>query len=148
MFNLPLFHSYTERLKVPCQRNTSHKVSSIHSIHVYVFSLFCSDFEPAQSSVKFSDIGGCDGTVEQVCKLLVHMRHPEVFRTLGVTPPRGFLLHGPPGCGKTLLAHAIAGVGSHCIPRYACIEVEFYVLRVETDNIVYFLLCLVVSTFD
>lgn len=69
------------------------------------------DFEPAQSSVKFSDIGGCEETVEQVCKLLVHMKHPEVFRTLGVTPPRGFLLHGPPGCGKTLLAHAIAGVG-------------------------------------
>ncbi|CAH3027923.1 unnamed protein product [Porites evermanni] len=67
------------------------------------------DFEPAQSSVKFSDIGGCEETVEQVCKLLVHMKHPEVFRTLGVTPPRGFLLHGPPGCGKTLLAHAIAG---------------------------------------
>ena len=71
-----------------------------------------SDFEPSQSSVKFSDIGGCDDTVEQVCKLLVHMKHPEVFRTLGVTPPRGFLLHGPPGCGKTLLAHAIAGVCS------------------------------------
>lgn len=67
------------------------------------------EFELTKSSVKFSDIGGCDDTVDQVCKLLVHMKHPEVFRTLGVTPPRGFLLHGPPGCGKTLLAHAIAG---------------------------------------
>ena len=55
--------------------------------------------------------------MEQVCKLLVHMRHPEVFRTLGVTPPRGFLLHGPPGCGKTLLAHAIAGVCLYCISK-------------------------------
>ena len=46
-------------------------------------------------------------------KLLFHLKHPEVFQRLGVKPPRGFLLHGPPGCGKTLLANAIAGV---CFP--------------------------------
>ncbi|XP_020295662.1 nuclear valosin-containing protein-like [Pseudomyrmex gracilis] len=57
----------------------------------------------------FSDVGGCDKVLKSVCKLLAHMKHPEIFKQLGVSPPRGFLLHGPPGCGKTLLAHAIVG---------------------------------------
>ncbi|XP_009993067.1 PREDICTED: nuclear valosin-containing protein-like [Chaetura pelagica] len=60
-------------------------------------------------SVKFKDIGGNDETLKEICKMLIHVRHPEVYNHLGVVPPRGFLLHGPPGCGKTLLAQAIAG---------------------------------------
>nr|XP_046257633.1 nuclear valosin-containing protein-like isoform X2 [Scatophagus argus] len=60
-------------------------------------------------SLKFEDVGGNEETLTEVCKLLVHMRHPEVYQQLGMVPPRGFLLHGPPGCGKTLLAQAVAG---------------------------------------
>ncbi|NXL91326.1 NVL protein, partial [Alectura lathami] len=60
-------------------------------------------------SVKFEDVGGNDETLKEICKMLIHVRHPEVYQHLGVVPPRGFLLHGPPGCGKTLLAQAIAG---------------------------------------
>ncbi|XP_055437945.1 nuclear valosin-containing protein-like isoform X1 [Bubalus kerabau] len=76
------------------------------------------------SSVKFEDVGGNDTTLKEVCKMLIHMRHPEVYHHLGVIPPRGVLLHGPPGCGKTLLAHAIAG------------ELDLPILKVAATEIV------------
>lgn len=60
-------------------------------------------------SLRFEDVGGNEDTLTELCKLLIHMRHPEVYQQLGMVPPRGFLLHGPPGCGKTLLAQAVAG---------------------------------------
>ncbi|XP_043914696.1 nuclear valosin-containing protein-like isoform X2 [Protopterus annectens] len=65
--------------------------------------------ELQHSSIRFEDVGGIEETLKEVCKMMLHMRHPEVYQQLGVVPPRGFLLHGPPGCGKTLLAQAIAG---------------------------------------
>ncbi|KAK1792728.1 hypothetical protein P4O66_012649 [Electrophorus voltai] len=76
------------------------------------------------SPVKFDDIGGNEETLTELCKLLIHMRHPEVYQQLGVVPPRGFLLHGPPGCGKTLLAQAVAG------------EMELPMLKVSAPELV------------
>ncbi|KAI5638909.1 ATPase family associated with various cellular activities (AAA) domain-containing protein [Phthorimaea operculella] len=65
----------------------------------------------ASKSVKvsFEDVGGISEIITQICDLVLHMKHPEVYNQLGIKSPRGALLHGPPGTGKTLLAHAIAG---------------------------------------
>ncbi|CAN7939516.1 unnamed protein product [Ixodes hexagonus] len=75
-------------------------------------------------TTKFADLGGMEAPLEEVCNMLMHLKHPEVYKKLGVVPPRGFLLHGPPGCGKTLLAHAIAG------------ELEIPMIKVAAPEIV------------
>lgn len=50
-----------------------------------------------QSKVTFDDVGGMDKTLKQLCELLLHLKHPEIYNHIGLPPPRGFLLHGPPG---------------------------------------------------
>ena len=59
--------------------------------------------------VTYEDIGGLEDELEQVREMIeLPMRHPELFRQLGIEPPKGVLLHGPPGTGKTLMAKAVA----------------------------------------
>jgi len=60
-------------------------------------------------NVAYEDIGGLDEELEQVREMIeLPMRHPELFKRLGIDPPKGVLLHGPPGTGKTLIAKAVA----------------------------------------
>jgi ribosome biogenesis ATPase len=67
--------------------------------------------EYAPPTVRLSDLGGVDPCVEKMLELVaMPLTHPEVYLHTGVQPPRGVLLHGPPGCGKTMLANAIGGV--------------------------------------
>ncbi len=61
------------------------------------------------SQIRYEDIGGLSDEIQKVREMIeLPMRHPELFKRLGISPPRGVLLHGPPGTGKTLLAKAVA----------------------------------------
>ncbi|PVU91292.1 hypothetical protein BB561_004483 [Smittium simulii] len=65
--------------------------------------------EQSLSEVGYDDIGGCRKQMAQIRELVeLPLRHPQLFKTIGIKPPRGILMFGPPGTGKTLIARAVA----------------------------------------
>jgi transitional endoplasmic reticulum ATPase len=73
-----------------------------------------------RADVTYDDVGGMGDTIRQLREMVeLPLRYPELFTRLGVDPPRGVLLHGPPGTGKTRLARAVANES----------EAEFFVIN-------------------
>ncbi len=65
--------------------------------------------EEALPRTSYEDIGGLGDQIRRIREMVeLPMKHPELFQKLGIDPPKGVLLHGPPGCGKTLIAKAVA----------------------------------------
>ena len=67
------------------------------------------DEEAQLNEIGYDDVGGCRKQLATIREMVeLPFRHPELFKAIGVKPPRGILLYGPPGTGKTCIARAVA----------------------------------------
>ena len=77
----------------------------------------------AAPSVTFKDVAGADEAVEELQEVVDYLRDPSRYAQVGAVPPKGVLLFGPPGCGKTLIARAVAGEAG--VPFFSVAGAEF-----------------------
>ncbi len=84
--------------------------------------------EPSEQHVTFEDVAGIDEAKEELTEIVDFLKDPQKYRRLGGRIPRGVLLTGPPGAGKTLLARALAGEAQ--VPFFSISASEFVELFV------------------
>lgn len=107
MFNAPAYALTQIRLRVV---STAPK-GTVHIDENTEVELRAEFEEPrdGRGTVNYDDVGGMDDTIKALREMIeLPLRYPELFTRLGVDPPKGVLLHGPPGTGKTRLAQAVA----------------------------------------
>ncbi|MHC4847423.1 MAG: ATP-dependent zinc metalloprotease FtsH [Planctomycetota bacterium] len=80
-------------------------------------------YTPEMANVTFADVAGVEEAKEELREIVEFLRSPQKFQRLGGRIPRGVMLYGPPGCGKTLLAKAVSGEAG--VPFFAISGSDF-----------------------
>ena len=89
--------------KFPIRKPTQTPINSLDNIN---------SIKPAISSVSFEDVAGVDEVKVELAEIVDFLKNPQKYKEFGVKMPKGVLMVGPPGVGKTLIAKAVAGEAS------------------------------------
>lgn len=91
-------------------------------------------FVDEKPDIQYSDIGGMDMQKQEIREAVeLPLTHFELYKQIGIDPPRGVLMYGPPGCGKTMLAKAVA---HHTTGNYAIDYLYFFFTTITIELLI------------